>query len=189
MNVSDIWLTSDHHFSHVNILKFTGVDGKTLIRPEFDGDVAEMDAYMIDQWNSVVKPNDKVYHLGDVAFNDGLHWVKHLRGNKHLVLGNHDKFQIEKYHQVGFQKIRASMKYEKSLALTHFPIHQGSIPKDRINVHGHIHERPSPKGPYFNVSVERNAYKPFHLDEILKWRDSYLAGLEFDSFLRETGGS
>lgn len=165
--MNDIWFTSDHHFDHANILTFLDEHGKPF---RFDKDVDAMNEALIEAWNSVVKPADKVYHLGDVAFNKGLHLVKRLQGNKHLVLGNHDKFQLEKYYQVGFQKIRSSMKYEKLLALTHIPIHQASIPKGWINIHGHIHERKSPPGPYFNVSVEQNGYKPFHLDELLAFR-------------------
>ena len=67
--MKDIWLISDTHFGHENILSFRhgGPDGP-LIRGNLFSSVEEMDECMIDQWNKYVKPGDKVYHLGDVFF-------------------------------------------------------------------------------------------------------------------------
>lgn len=184
--MSNTWVTSDHHFGHANILKFVGQDGKPF---RHDTDVHAMDEALVDAWNSVVKPEDTVYHLGDVAFANNLHYVSQLNGLKHLALGNHDRFRMTEYYAVGFLSVRGSFKRNRNILMSHFPIHISSIPRGAIQIHGHIHEKPSPKGPYFNVSVERNAYRPFNLDEILKWQDDYLAGLEMDSFLREMGSS
>jgi calcineurin-like phosphoesterase family protein len=36
------------------------------------------------------------------------------------------------------------------------------------NAHGHIHEKPSPPGPYLNVSVESINYTPISLEEARK---------------------
>ena len=54
----NIFIISDTHFSHSNILKFTGDDDK-LIRPEFYS-VEEMDEIMIQNWNNNIKENDIV---------------------------------------------------------------------------------------------------------------------------------
>jgi len=61
----DIWVISDTHFDHANILNFTDKVGKPTRN---FADVDEMNETMIANWNSVVKPGDKVYHLGDVLF-------------------------------------------------------------------------------------------------------------------------
>ena len=55
----DIWLISDTHFGHKNILKFRdgGEDGP-LIRGSRFSSVEEMDEYMIQQWNKYVKPSE-----------------------------------------------------------------------------------------------------------------------------------
>ena len=61
----DIWVISDTHFDHANILNFTDAVGKPTRN---FADVEAMNEHMIERWNSVVKPGDKVYHLGDVLF-------------------------------------------------------------------------------------------------------------------------
>ena len=67
--MSNIWLISDTHFGHENILNF--IDSRTglKVRPGF-ANVDEMDECMVENWNSVVKKGDKVWHLGDVMFGD-----------------------------------------------------------------------------------------------------------------------
>ena len=62
----DIWVISDTHFDHANILTFTDKVGKPC--RDCCTDVEVMNEQMIANWNSVVKPGDKVYHLGDVLF-------------------------------------------------------------------------------------------------------------------------
>lgn len=54
----------------------------------------EMNETMIDIWNKKVKPNDIVYHLGDVGFGD-VNWINNifdrLNGKEfRLLVGNHD---------------------------------------------------------------------------------------------------
>lgn len=80
-----IWFTSDTHFSHKNIIKYCE-------RP-FD-DTDHMDETIIENWNSVVAPEDMVYHLGDIALgpiDQSLAKVARLNGHKIAVLGNHDR--------------------------------------------------------------------------------------------------
>lgn len=65
----DIWLISDTHFNHANILKFTDSRTGLPVRPGFES-VDHMNEHMIERWNSVVKPGDIVYHLGDVVMGN-----------------------------------------------------------------------------------------------------------------------
>ena len=81
-----VFIISDTHFSHKNILKYES-------RP-FD-DVDHMDSEMIRRWNSVVSPNDLVFHLGDVIIAGAKraeYILPQLNGRKILIEGNHDAF-------------------------------------------------------------------------------------------------
>lgn len=170
----NIWVISDTHFNHANILTFKGTDGK-LIRPDFDS-VEDMNETMIDRWNSVVKEGDKVYHLGDVYMgsqNDAETVLSRLNGTKRLIVGNHDVIYgkgnpLQKF----FKKIYLWRSFkELGLLLTHVPVHPDHIGSDRVNVHGHIHEKTVTLGDsidqrYHCVCVEHTNYTPVNIDEL-----------------------
>jgi calcineurin-like phosphoesterase family protein len=76
--MTDVFLTSDTHFSHKGIVEFNGVHG-TKLRP-WDT-IEEMDEALIENWNKVVRPEDKVYVLGDVALGkNGLAMISRCNG-------------------------------------------------------------------------------------------------------------
>lgn len=160
-----IFVISDTHFDHANILGFTGLDGQR-VRPEFS-DVDAMNEAMVTRWNDVVRAGDHVYHLGDVAMHKrGLRFVTRLNGRKRLCRGNHDIFKTRDYLDAGFEEIHG-MRVLAGVVLTHCPIHPESLGRFLGNIHGHIHERPAYGPRYVNVSVERVAYTPVLLDEIV----------------------
>jgi calcineurin-like phosphoesterase family protein len=142
-------------------------------RPEFTS-VEEMNETLIERWNSVVRPGDKVYHLGDVFFGD-VEWFKknwpRLNGSKRLVLGNHDDPKLLACG--GFFKKVSMWRYFKefNIILTHVPIHDSSIPQktDRptINVHGHVHRNSLEERQYYNVCVEETNYTPVAIEDII----------------------
>lgn len=79
------FFTSDTHFSHARIIELSDRPFK---------DINHMDEEIIRRWNEKVKPEDTVYHLGDVALGpiaDSLPKVGRLNGTKILVIGNHDR--------------------------------------------------------------------------------------------------
>lgn len=170
--MADIWVISDTHWNHANILKFTDRESGKPVRP-FQS-VHDMNETMVENWNSVVKPGDKVYHLGDVFFGSKedfkVLWPR-LNGRKRLIVGNHDDV---KFLSAGafFEKVMLWRKFE-NLLLTHVPVHPSTLGEDRfsgkqmINVHGHIHQNKSPDGPYKCVCVEQTFYKPVNLGELL----------------------
>ena len=82
-----VFLVSDTHFGHAGVCRFLREDG-TKLRPWDDPN--EMDEEMVKRWNETVRPNDKVYHLGDVVINrKALKTLERLNGDKILIKGNH----------------------------------------------------------------------------------------------------
>lgn len=160
------FLVADTHWGHSNILNFLKKDG-THLRPGF-ADIKEHDQHLIDRWNSVVSPGDKVYHLGDVGFTSFTH-VKNifdaLNGTKVLIKGNHDNFKLSQYAQI-FKDVRAYHVLDKFI-LSHIPIHPESLARWRANIHGHLHDNVHDDPRYINVSVERlDNYTPIEFQKI-----------------------
>ena len=130
------WFISDTHFGHKNIITFKDNDGK-LIRPF--SSVEEMDEVMVNNWNSVVKPEDRVYHLGDVVINRKcLPIMNRLNGRKKLIRGNHDLFHLKDYTPY-FEDVYG-IYVLKDMILTHVPVHPDCLThRFGTNVHGHLH--------------------------------------------------
>ena len=163
----NIFVISDTHFGHYNMVHvFKRADGSPARGFKT---VNEMDELMVQNWNSVVKPQDHVYHLGDVTMNPSynLKLISRLTGHKRLVLGNHDSGKVQEYLAAGFQKIFASRVLDSWL-LVHIPVHPDSINKKwKGCVHGHTHHV-CYGPPYVNVSVEQINYTPIPLEELGK---------------------
>lgn len=167
--MGNVWVISDTHFNHKNILKFEDKEGNK-VRPFSSLD--EMNELMIENWNRVVKTNDKVYHLGDVFFgspDDAKKILKRLNGKKRLIVGNHDHPKLQVI-QNNFQKIML-WRHFGNILLTHVPVHPSILKENRfgehkvLNVHGHTHKKGSPEGPYKSACVELINYTPKNLDE------------------------
>ena len=82
---SRIFFTADLHLGHTNIIKYCK-------RPFQNVD--EMNAKLIENWNETVSDKDEIYVVGDFAFmgtKNVEEILKHLRGRKYLLRGNHDK--------------------------------------------------------------------------------------------------
>lgn len=172
----NIFFISDTHFSHKRICEFIREDGITPVRHW--NDVEQMNEDLISNWNSVVKTNDKVYHLGDVCMNKrNLNIVERLNGNKELILGNHDSFHWSEYTKY-FKNLHGTLKVD-SFILTHVPIHIDSITNWCLaNIHGHIHEKVINHHKYFNVSVENINYTPISIEDL---KSKILKNLAIDS--------
>jgi len=157
-----VFLTADTHFGHAGICTFLNADG-TKVRPWTD--VAEMDEELVKRWNEVVKPTDKVYHLGDVVISrKALAILGRLNGDKVLIKGNHDIFKVSDYLKY-FRDIRSYHVTDK-LILSHIPIHPDSKGRFRGNVHGHLHGRALEDTWYQCVCVEHTDYRPIAFEEI-----------------------
>jgi len=171
----NIWVISDTHFGHRNIIEYCDRPFKST---------THMNLAIRDNWNSVVKQDDIVYHLGDVymGWNESQdigQFLSSLNGRKRLVLGNHDNAKDSVLQKI-FQKIMVWRMFpEFGLLLTHVPVHESTLfrgptgnekdPKKLLNVHGHIHEKNSPTIDHKNVSVEQINYRPINIELLRKW--------------------
>lgn len=173
----NIWVISDTHFGHENILKFVDSNTGNPVRGHLFKDVDEMDQHMVDKWNETIKPGDLVYHLGDVFFGDRekfkAMWPK-LHGSKRLIVGNHDNIPFLASGGF-FKKVQMWRQFtEYNLLLSHVPLHETSLTrgapgvnsKRMLNIHGHIHQNQSPPGLFYNVSVEAIDYTPQHIEDL-----------------------
>lgn len=163
----NIWLISDTHFGHKNILTFRRKDG-TPLRPH--SSIEEHDQCLIDNWNRVVGKSDKVYHLGDVGFFNVTRFdqvFSQLNGTKVLIKGNHDILKAEQWLR-HFKDIRAYHMLDKVL-LAHVPVHPLSLDRWRGQVHGHLHDNDVGDSRYFNVSCEKINYTPINFEEVRQY--------------------
>lgn len=83
-NASEVFLTSDLHFRHGNIIKYNN-------RP-FES-VQEQTEKLIDNWNMTIPDTATVFILGDFAFATKNQWrglLNRLTGRKYLLQGNHE---------------------------------------------------------------------------------------------------
>jgi calcineurin-like phosphoesterase family protein len=172
--LKNTWLTSDTHFFHENILKYCN-------RPF--GSIEEMNEGLVKNWNSVVKPDDHVYHLGDFCFGNVEKWnwclePGRLNGHIHLILGNHDPDRVfrpgtmlERFDSIEFQKILIMEGW--TVILNHFPFASFSNNLDHkvMQLLGHIHSGPDGIGNVmlegnklqwnqYDVGVDNNNYTP-----------------------------
>ncbi|MWV45020.1 phosphoesterase [Paenibacillus sp. HJL G12] len=156
-----VFVISDHHFGHQKIIDFES-------RPF--ANAAEMDEYMIEQWNAVVSQEDKVFHLGDFSFYNKEKTkaiVERMHGTKSLILGNHDRGRSKAWWlDAGFNDVSEyPIIYQSFFILSHEPIYMNKH-MPYVNIHGHIHGQKYEGQHYFNVSVEHWDYKPVSFEDI-----------------------
>lgn len=172
------WLTSDTHFYHANILKYCNRPFK---------DVDEMNEELVKRWNSVVKPNDIVHHLGDFCFGkkeNVLEILPKLNGKIDLILGNHDHHKINFYYEAGFHRVYdRPILLRNFFLLSHAPVEWIADDGPYANFFGHVHSSKVYKTVTSRsccVCVERWNYSP------VLWEDAVDAMKKHDTVKSET---
>lgn len=170
-----IWVWSDLHLHHGNILRYAGRPMDSLHR---------MHAVLVEGAQARVAEDDWLVFLGDLSLGDECgtaQWLTHCPGRKALLLGNHDidRQKLTRWPRVwdhfealGSIEAWSLPSHQKVLWLSHYPWLRSALPEGVINVHGHIHQHQLP-GPYLNVSVEQQGMSP----ERLKNRLDLLLGV------------
>lgn len=158
--MSNIWLTSDLHLGHKNILKFCNRPYSSL---------EEMHYKMFEGFNSIIKPNDLVYCLGDFSFDNPLQFTKRLNGKWHLIRGNHD----HKQHVVGAFEWVKDVFMLKSKDYMVFMSHYAHRiwPQSHYGCYhafGHSHGNLPNQGRSMDVGIDANNYLPVALEDFIK---------------------
>lgn len=161
----NIWFTSDTHWGHANIIKYSKRPFK---------DVQEMDEMLILNWNSVVPPNGIVRHLGDFCWaktkEDVDKYANRLNGTIYLTPGNHDNIQL--FHN---SKIKVCPPLEvvniegQKIVLCHYALrtwyksHRGCYA-----LYGHSHSSlpDDPNSLSFDVGVDCHSYFPISFSQV-----------------------
>jgi calcineurin-like phosphoesterase family protein len=163
-----LWHTSDIHAGHSNILHLCG-------RPF--GSLYEMEQAIIRNWNAVVKPEDQVIIVGDVAFKcDTTHAInilKQLNGRIALVIGNHDhKYLKDPNFCACFEWIKDYYTFQHNKRLyvvNHFPfLSWDGMGRGSVNLCGHRHLRQQEEGNVLRIDVGMDAwqFKPVSIDQL-----------------------
>ena len=125
---------SDLHIGHENVIKFDDRPFKNL---------EEMHEEIIKRWNSVVDDGDITYLCGDILWNNScINIIQSLKGQKHLILGNHDRINDDiKKCFVSISDYKKVKDGDKTVVLSHFPIvaYDGSFRGRNIHLYGHVH--------------------------------------------------
>lgn len=172
-----IYVTSDWHFCH---------EKEFLYKPRGFENAYDMNKAIITRHNAIVQPDDDVYVLGDLMLNDneeGLRCIKQLKGNLHIVRGNHDTdARIDLYHECyNIVEITEGqfLNYRKyHFYLSHYPCLCGNFDNDKplkartISLCGHSHTKDSfadwDKGLIFHAEMDTNNCTPWLLDDIIE---------------------
>lgn len=128
----NFWVIADTHFGHDKIKAFES-------RPE------DHEQQILRNLSLMVKPDDVLIHLGDVAFYDKERWADLLRTstpgtNRWLIRGNHDKESLTWYLEHGWSVVadRLDLKvFGLRLSFSHRPLPDAD--DYDLNIHGHHH--------------------------------------------------
>jgi len=166
----EVFIFSDPHFGHSNILKFKDSKGNKY-REQFET-IEEMDNTLIDNLKIVNDyPGALLYCLGDVFIGQCDDIIKRfhteIRASKRLILGNHDSGKDQRLPKL-FKKITLWKRFkEYKVVLSHFPLHESTIPDGFFNIHGHIHANISPSTRHINACVEKTNMKPMTIPQLV----------------------
>lgn len=203
------FVTSDTHYGHTNIIKYCNrpflqpgdLDDKRewtsrwISRKRAD----EQDELLVSNHNSVVSPEDTVYHLGDVLMgrtNHAIQLLRRLNGNFKFIWGNHDrtmkelstiiKFYPDLHSRVEFLGDYHVLNHDLGeFVMFHYPIliwdkmHHGTF-----CLCGHSHGTCPQSNPntttsrLLDVGVDTHDFKPWELSEI----ERHLSKNSYQSF-------
>lgn len=187
--MSKIFISSDHHFGHRNIVKFCPWSrGQFMKNDEIDLD--SMHSALIQRHNAIVGEDDLTYLLGDFAFckpDQAMRFMMSMNGKKILVHGNHDRKLVDSnefndssmrrmagliedtpYKMISHKHPETGQNY--GVALFHFPVMEwDSCHRGSLHCYGHQHAG-GKKSEFrcMDIGVDTNDLKPYDMDDVVR---------------------
>lgn len=130
---------ADTHFNHLGILGYTTRPWHTI---------SQMNEELVKLWNSkVTRDGDMVWVLGDFGFHhsggeDLWHLFYALKGNKSLIVGNHDEKNpaVLRLPWEKVERLYTFKENKKRAELCHYPLETWKGSHDGgLMLHGHSH--------------------------------------------------
>lgn len=173
--MSEIFFTSDTHLGH---------DKDFIWQARGFSCVEEMNEAIVENWNSIVKPDDIVYHCGDIILGNKEHsieYVKRLNGQIYMIWGNHDVDTCKNLLMAEANIIGGwyaqMIKYKKlNIYLSHYPTLVDNYDDKKfnrhiINLHGHTHQKNNwyqLDNPFiYHVGVDSHNCTPVHIETVI----------------------
>lgn len=161
------YMTADLHIGHQKILG--------LCKRPF-ASIDEMNVELVQRWNAVIQPGDSIWVLGDFAWYGSEDVFHQLKGEKHLIVGNHDTKRtlkmpwasVHDYHELSIHENGVKTK----VILFHYGIRSwNGMFKGTIHLHGHSHSRlpgfrVSSGGGTMDVGVDCWDFRPVCLADV-----------------------
>lgn len=173
-----IWLTSDLHLLH---------NQKFIYEPRGFSSIEEMNEAIEANWNELVDEDDEVYILGDLMVGgngngneEGMKIVRRLKGEKHIILGNHDTdARVALYRN---EPSVLDVQYATLIRyggyrffLSHYPCITANLQHEKlkqgtINLFGHTHSKELFYNgtPFmYNVALDAHDNRPVPIERAL----------------------
>lgn len=152
--MSKIFYMSDYHLFHKNVTdEGTNFDNRPF------STLSEMHKVIKENNNKTVTNADHLYLAGDFAWKENeetIQYVSTLKGNKHLILGNHDSVSDQRYRQLFVEIVnyKEVIDYvdgkQYHVIVSHYPLafwnHQHRYRRDgeehkiwSVLLYGHVH--------------------------------------------------
>lgn len=165
---------ADLHLGHKNIIKLSNRPFSSL---------EEMDETLIKNWNDKINTTDDVYIVGDLCYkthhDNMLHYISQLKGQKHLIAGNHDKEIVKnsdlRRYFVEIKDMKTVYDNGTKIVLCHYPLVEwDGYYRGTLHFYGHIHNNDNAANQImktipnaYNVGVDMIGFCPKTLIEIV----------------------
>lgn len=179
--MSEIFFTSDTHFGH---------DKEFLYGPRGFDNWLECGEAIVENWNSIVKPGDEVWHLGDMMLTEqnedqAIEWIESLNGKIHWLIGNHDSSRRIKRILGECPNVDKEVLYANQMKINGYSFYIAHYPtltcnelddKDKgmramtLDLFGHTHQQMNGFDGHpnmYHVGLDSHDLKPVNIEQII----------------------